>query len=61
MKNLLITVFAVLFATLMGMFNQLYILSGEEQAGYLYCAAFCAAITIILIIYMLAEWMSKRK
>ena len=60
MKNLMITIFAVLFAAIMGMCNQLYILSGEEQGGYLYGAAFCAAITIILIIYMLAEWISKK-
>jgi len=60
MKNLMITIFAVLFAAIMGMCNQLYILSEEQQAGYLYGAVLSGMVTMVLLIYLLAEWMSKK-
>ena len=60
MKNLFISIFAVLFATIMGMCNQLYILSEEQEAGFLYGAVLSGMVTIVLLIYLVAEWMSKR-
>jgi hypothetical protein len=60
MKNLFISIFAVLFAAIMGMCNQLYILSEEQEAGFLYGAVLSGVVTMVLLIYQLAEWMSKR-
>lgn len=60
MKNLFISIFAVLFAAIMGMCNQLYILSEEQEAGFLYGAVLSGMVTIVLLIYLVAEWMSKR-
>jgi hypothetical protein len=60
MKNLMISIFAVLFAAIMGMCNQLYILSEEQHAGYLYAAIASGTVTMVLLIYLLAEWMSQK-
>lgn len=60
MKNLFISIFAVLFAAIMGMCNQLYILSEEQEAGFLYGAVLSGVVTMVLLIYQLAEWMSKK-
>ena len=60
MKNLFISIFAVLFAAIMGMCNQLYILSEEQDSVFLYAAILSGVVTIVLLIYLVAEWMSKK-
>lgn len=56
MKNLFILLFVALMATMMGVFNQLYLLSNEENPLYLYGAVISGSIVLFLLIYAYADY-----
>jgi hypothetical protein len=61
MRNLFILVLTVVLTALMGLFNQMYILSGEECIWYAYGALTFGAATIGVIINEVALWNKNQK
>lgn len=61
MRNLFILVLTVVLTALMGLFNQMYILSGEECIWYAFGAVTCGAAAIAVIIYEIALWNKKQQ
>jgi len=61
MRNLLIICLIAGLTALMGIFNQLYILSNEDCIWYIYAAVTCSASVFFAIIYELSRWKRKYK
>lgn len=61
MRNLLIICLIAALTALMGVFNQMYILSKEECIWYAYAAATFGTATIVVIIYEIALWNKNQK
>lgn len=56
MKNLFILLFVALLGMLVGVFNQLYLLSNEENIWYVFGACMSGVMMILLIVYAYAEY-----
>lgn len=61
MRNLFILVLTVVLTAVMGLFNQMYILSDEECIWYAYGAATCGTAAVIIIIHEVALWNKNQK
>jgi hypothetical protein len=61
MRNLLIICLIAGLTALMGIFNQLYILSNEDCIWYIYASVTCGASAFFAIIYELSRWKQKYK